>query len=284
MTRTTRVLLLTAFAAMLGCSEIELIELPDIPPTTHVDTFFQEREDYADILLVVDNSCSMQDEQDELAANFESFVEFIDVAQTDYHIGVTTTDTDTAIEGYGDLAGRLRGEPHFITRDTPNGAEVFRDAVRVGIGGSGFERGFEAARRALSDERLEGTNEGFYREGALLTLIFVSDEDDQSIAGPICSGNFSQILFEMGQATTRIRDRFPLSWAPLEETVTVHLAVPGTPEFVTGGSEVPPEGLDGGVYAWRLERDLDGWWLRFVDSEQLPPADTRIQVEYELAD
>ncbi len=334
--------------ALLACSETGLREAPPPLEYDETDTWFQEREDYADILLVVDNSGSMGDEQDELASNFEAFVDFIERAETHYHIGVVTTDTDAEFADYGELPGLLRGEPHFLTPDTPGAADLFRQAVQVGVYGSGFERGFEAAREALAPELLAEQNQGFYRDEALLTLIFVSDEDDQSldgtgtylqhfrnlkggdedavlahgligldegtwepgpcgagdpyeggavpgyryhdfieatggIAGPVCSGNFTQMLFEMGQATTRVRDRFPLSWIPRPDTLRVTLAVPGTPEFVSGGFDVPEQGLDA-RWPWRLERDLDGWWLRFVDMDSLPPPDTRIQAHYQPAD
>jgi len=333
---------------LLGCSDTGLREAP--PPLWYgeTDTWFQEREDYADILLVVDNSGSMGDEQDELSSSFEAFVEFIERAETHYHIGVVTTDVDAEFAEYGEVPGQLRGQPHFITPDTEDAAAVFRDAVRVGVHGSGYERGFEAARAALGPELLAADNEGFYRDEALLTLVFVSDEDDQSldgtgtylqhfrnmkggdedavlahgligldeetwepgpcgagdpyeggavpayryadfieatggIAGPVCSGDFTQMLFEMGRATTRVRDRFELSWIPRAETLAVTMAVPGTPEFISGGFDVPPEGRDG-EWSWTVERDLDGWWLRFDDPDSLPPPDTRIQASYELAD
>ena len=133
---------------LLGCSDTGLREAP--PPLWYgeTDTWFQEREDYADILLVVDNSGSMGDEQDELSSSFEAFVEFIERAETHYHIGVVTTDVDAEFAEYGEVPGQLRGQPHFITPDTEDAAAVFRDAVRVGVHGSGYERGFEAARAA----------------------------------------------------------------------------------------------------------------------------------------
>ena len=79
---------------LLGCSDTGLREAP--PPLWYgeTDTWFLEREDYADIVLVVDNSGSMGDEQDELSSSFEAFVEFIERAETHYHIGVVTTDVD----------------------------------------------------------------------------------------------------------------------------------------------------------------------------------------------
>ena len=145
---------------LLACESGTVRKLPPIPPATELETFFQEREDAVDILLVVDNSCSMEDEQNELANNFEAFVQFIEQVETDYHIGVVTTDVDGDPFDWFGVPGALEGEPHFITSETPDAATVFRNAVRVGTGGSGFERGFEAARLALSPQLLEEENEG----------------------------------------------------------------------------------------------------------------------------
>jgi hypothetical protein len=52
--------------------------------------------------------------------------------------------------------------------------------VVVGTSGSGIEMGLEAARLALSEPLLSTDNQGFLREDANLSLIFVSDEDDFS--------------------------------------------------------------------------------------------------------
>jgi hypothetical protein len=45
-----------------------------------------------DVLLVIDNSGSMGDEQANLAANFGPFIEKLEAAGADYRIGITTTD------------------------------------------------------------------------------------------------------------------------------------------------------------------------------------------------
>ena len=58
--------------------------------------------------------------------------------------------------------------------------ENFEEMVVVGTSGSGIEMGLEAARYALSEPLLSTTNQGFLREDANLSLIFISDEDDFS--------------------------------------------------------------------------------------------------------
>ena len=169
MIRSLALCLLAASATTGACNENTFI----VPDFTVVDAFLQDPAEKVDILLVVDNSCSMLAEQEKLSAEFEAFTEFFYVANTDYHIGVTTTDME--IE-----AGRLVGETPIITRATPDPALAFRENVLVGTEGSGFEKGIQAAWTALSPTMQLGPNAGFYRDEAALSVLFVSDEDDGS--------------------------------------------------------------------------------------------------------
>ncbi|MEE2750237.1 MAG: lamin tail domain-containing protein [Myxococcota bacterium] len=57
------------------------------------DTFQQNSRNTVDVLLVVDNSCSMIEEQVKLASNFESFIQYFQGVDVDYQIAVVTTDT-----------------------------------------------------------------------------------------------------------------------------------------------------------------------------------------------
>lgn len=136
---------------------------------------FQNPPTEVDILLVVDNSCSMQDEQNELAQGFDRFVEYFELADVDYHIGVTTTDME-ADGGALQTSDGIR----FITPDTEDAADVFQDLVQVGIAGWPWEKGLATAAHALSDDLAEGANAGFLRDDALLSVIFISDEEDAS--------------------------------------------------------------------------------------------------------
>jgi len=166
-------LLLGLLSALLlpltGCGDPPLRKLD----FTVVDAFIQDPAEQVDILFVIDNSYSMLAEQEKLSEEFEAFIEFFFVANTDYHIGITTTDMEVE-------AGYLVGDPKIITRATPNPAAVFRNNVLVGTEGSGFEQGFAAAWTALSPGMRSGPNAGFFREEAALSLLFVSDEDDGS--------------------------------------------------------------------------------------------------------
>ncbi len=56
------------------------------------DTFVQDQQPKADVLVVVDDSCSMTDKQNALATNFASFIQYVVSTSTDFQLGVTTTD------------------------------------------------------------------------------------------------------------------------------------------------------------------------------------------------
>ncbi|MCA2980190.1 MAG: hypothetical protein INH37_18120, partial [Myxococcaceae bacterium] len=64
----------------------------------NTDTFSQDSRPKADILLVIDNSCSMSEEQTALAMNFNSFIQYAVTSQVDFQIAVTTTDADDELQ------------------------------------------------------------------------------------------------------------------------------------------------------------------------------------------
>ncbi len=164
------------------------------------DTFLQDIRPKADVLLVVDDSGSMSDKQNNLSQNFAAFIQYAQAANVDYQIGVTTTTTqeDTvclpqpigcitaASVAFG---GRLRRIPAMGTQPalgpilrptTPNIAAAFRTMVRVGTDGSGTEEGLENATRALTPPIIANENAGFVRPDANLAVVVVTDAGDQS--------------------------------------------------------------------------------------------------------
>ncbi|MGA9521676.1 MAG: choice-of-anchor D domain-containing protein, partial [Myxococcaceae bacterium] len=116
----------------------------------NTDTFVQDQKPKADVLFTVDDSCSMDVHQNNLANNFASFISYAQSANVDWQIGVTTTDMDDAytspfpgIPGKADGAkGRLLGDannPKILTPTTQDVVNKFRAKVNVGINGSGIE-------------------------------------------------------------------------------------------------------------------------------------------------
>ncbi|MBW1881428.1 MAG: VWA domain-containing protein [Deltaproteobacteria bacterium] len=174
-----------ALLLLAGCSEYDIIDFEE------VDVFFQNPAEEVDILMVVDNSCSMGPYQLALGANFNQFITYFIDANIDYHIGVTTTtiqrpEYTSLIPSctQADLdeipnAGHL-AQATVIDNNTSGAASLFQDLVNVGTCGSGFEMGLEAAMVALSPPVLATANIGFLREEASLSIILVSDEEDNS--------------------------------------------------------------------------------------------------------
>lgn len=138
------------------------------------DTFMQAN-GLTDILLVIDNSCSMGDEQAALASNFAAFISSATMSTGDWHIGVVTTDT-----GERGQLRRAPGEPTVLIPSTPSVANVFANRVSVGINGSGFEQPFECMQLALSEPQRSGANAGFLRTDAFLAVVVVTDAMEQS--------------------------------------------------------------------------------------------------------
>lgn len=102
---------------LLGCTDYGYTQL------TAKDVFQQVRRTTVDVLLVVDDSCSMGEEQDKLAANFDSFISAFEGVDVDWQIGVITTDVTHA-----DTAGALRGGQDEVVLLDPEGRVLDRVA------------------------------------------------------------------------------------------------------------------------------------------------------------
>ena len=137
------------------------------------DIYVQEGNNWTDIVWVVDNSCSMGDEQGKLGDDFSYFYSIINNAGVDYKIATVTTDDEAFL-----CPGCNHG---YIDPPTPNGATQFATNCAVGTNGSGTERGLKYGWDSLQDAINQvAPNDHFYREDAGLRLVFVSDEPDQS--------------------------------------------------------------------------------------------------------
>ncbi|MCK6504157.1 hypothetical protein L6R53_12275 [Myxococcota bacterium] len=179
-----RIALPALLALSAGCNDYALTQFQA------QDIFNQEPAGEVDILLVVDNSCSMDPYQAKLAANFDNFLTYLEEGQVDYNIGVLTTSvevpdpipqTECTAEVVADIpsGGSLVGGT-IIRSDTENADQVFSDLVNVGICGNGYEMGLESAYMAVTPPLSTSENFNFLRGSAMLSMIFVSDEEDSS--------------------------------------------------------------------------------------------------------
>jgi hypothetical protein len=161
-----------------------------------------------DILFVVDNSGSMEEEQASLAANFHRFIEILEGIPgglPDVHLGVVSSDLGIGMNQSGGCNGDgdggdlqtkgcpgLGAEPYLSDLLDEDGATRIRNysgdlaatfacMAELGIEGCGLEHHLEAMRRALEENP---ANAGFLRDDAWLAVIIIADEDDCSASDP----------------------------------------------------------------------------------------------------
>lgn len=164
-------LALAAAASVCACNDAEL---GNPLPERNSEIHYQGGDPPpVDVLFVVDNSGSMEQEQSKLAANFESFIQYFQNLGLDFQLAVVTTDVENPSQ-----QGRFVGNPKILKPSTADLTAAFQSNVNVGTGGSGTERGLDAAKLALSEPLLSGENAGFLRQDAILAIVVVSDEED----------------------------------------------------------------------------------------------------------
>ncbi|MGE4131152.1 MAG: hypothetical protein AB7F86_05905 [Bdellovibrionales bacterium] len=189
-----RGLLCGTAALATACSEVAFSPDPgydgalEIPPGYQLESFgFNDQDTRAkvDVLFVIDNSGSMLEEQTKLAPALSSFI--TNIARIDWQIGITTTDTSNGPFGLkGSLVNLNGAGGKVLSAATPNYQQVFANTViRNELIGcvdpncpSSDERALEAATMAIGKRNSD--NAGFFRQGADLALVILSDEDEQS--------------------------------------------------------------------------------------------------------
>jgi len=168
--------LLESGAAVAGAVELVL----DIGGSV-VDRYVQGGAEPVDLFIVVDDSGSMDAAQAQLAGDLSALVDEFETLDVDYRIGVSTTDMDS-----GGVAGRFipltETSPVISSASSPDPTTRLVAAVTPGINGSGTEQGFGATLAALSLPLVAGRNTGLLRADALLAVLYLSNEDDQSAA------------------------------------------------------------------------------------------------------
>jgi hypothetical protein len=169
---------------------------------SQLDTFYQSATDMVDILWVIDNSLSMSDEQAEVASKFGEFIESIEATGLDFHVGVITTDMESTEIG----RGQLLGDPTYLTRDDDEYIAAFQERIQVGIQGSDREKGLDAAITALTEPIVSSSNAGFLRDGAVLSIIFVSDENDCTDRGALDGYDEATACYEYSDDLVPIYD------------------------------------------------------------------------------
>jgi hypothetical protein len=130
-----------------------------------------------DVILIIDDSASMKEDQAKLASRMAGLLNELDAAKIDYQVCLTTTD----IGYYKGSPIRWKGPETFImTKNTPNKNTVFMQTIdALGAQWSSDEQGIKAMYLMIKDFRAAGC----IRPQATLTTILVSDENERSVGG-----------------------------------------------------------------------------------------------------
>ncbi len=149
------------------------------------EEYYQQPGEATDVLFVVDNSCSMMEEQNALQTNFYNFAQWFVDSNMDYHVGITVLDD---YQGQPTV-GQLYGPTRYIDPSTPDPVGAFTGNMTMGYDGWGnCEVGLSATQRALSEPLAGGYNHDFYSDDAYLMVVIVTDEDDGSYYDSECYG------------------------------------------------------------------------------------------------
>lgn len=187
-----------------GCAKMNFAPVPEqdkaavTPPTpppppnktvstTEVVAYGNKQVDF---LFVLDDSNSMLPELKKLAARMSTFVSSLDASNIDWQMCLTTT------RGLSSGGSLVYGSPYNWANYTPpSGAPAYLlkkgtgnlntiftstiDTLTIGGGSSGDERGIKAAHDHFANKDAHGC----YREGAAISVILISDEDERSVGG-----------------------------------------------------------------------------------------------------
>ncbi|MBX3018645.1 MAG: hypothetical protein KF767_12200 [Bdellovibrionaceae bacterium] len=139
-----------------------------------------------DLLVVMDNSRSMADEQEKMAERTQNLLNEID--SLDWRIGITTTDVSTGSYGLrGELLALTGGQGKVLLKGANDAQRIFGDTMKrdetltcptTGVCPTGDEQPLAATLQAL--QKRNGVNQGFFRPNADMMVLIITDEDEKS--------------------------------------------------------------------------------------------------------
>jgi len=191
-----RVRVVLSILVLAGCNDTGFTR------ASKTDEFQQAPSNMVDILWVIDNSISMINEQAAVALGAEDFTANLEDTEMDFQLGVITTDVDRT----NGTAGVLLGEPRVLDAAYNGYADAFRTRVQQGNTGSDQEKGLQAAVSALSSPLAYTANAGFLRDGAMLSIVVLSDENDCSDNGALGAASTGEECYTRASELTPVTD------------------------------------------------------------------------------
>ena len=143
-----------------------------------------------DMLLVIDDSWSMQDDSSRLAAKLNGFVNKLKNSGIDWQMCVTTTSAEDYLKRKGDYGRPIQWQGgnsgYILKKNSGDLNQIFIDTIdylydytsrSVGgvlTGGSSAEEGIKAMNLSVQDN----SRSNCYRDKAALSVILISDENE----------------------------------------------------------------------------------------------------------
>ena len=121
----------------------------------------------SDIIFAIDKSCSMDDNQTALANNFSTFISELSNYSNDWQVMVINDANGCNQTG-------------ILTSSTPGYTSIFQQAVNSSTKSGYTEKLLTPAQWAVDKTDSGECNAGFLRSNAMLHIILVSDEPEQS--------------------------------------------------------------------------------------------------------
>lgn len=155
-----------------------------------VESFTMPEDPAVDILFAIDQSCSMDTHSNNLANNFQTFIDSLGDVTSNWQIGVITQ------------AGACRNDTVFRPHTT-NLADRFAAAVALGGEHASTEQLFTLTQLALSRTVGSNCNNDVLRDDAFLHVVLVSDEYEQS--SNLSAGTFVTNVWSYKDSPQQVR-------------------------------------------------------------------------------
>lgn len=201
----------------ISCSQVEFAEIPlvESPLLAEAETVLHSRSfevasvPQIDVVFIVDNSGSMQEEQVELAKKISSFIQ--EINHLDWRLSVITTDlkvnSPVGLTNFGFNSFKLdKGDYSYYQAQA-----ILAQLIGVGTGGSGNEVGIRSLVSQISAD-LSLAAPTFHRKDSTLVTILISDEDECSDGlCALVSGSSSNPVTALSTIKTLFQDKFGIS-------------------------------------------------------------------------
>lgn len=175
----------TSVMFKLGSSSDSLLAYQGIMASTANEELVQKNQasGILDILVVIDSSASMAEEQKNLSVRLGALLSSPQILASDWQIGIVTTDpNDLAFKNPDSKCLRA-----LLKKGDPDLEAKFKTAIEAGVTGDNSERGILNAVRGLKAECLGGKT--WLRDSSTVAIVLVSDEDNCSNGSDLaCAG------------------------------------------------------------------------------------------------